>query len=662
MKQKRQIGIRAKIIAVIIPVVLVIIISFFALARKTVIDKSKENLSNETEKYAEEIQGWVNQIFGELQIYKDTIEQAGFQNDEEILKYMQTSLDVHEAYPAGLYMGDDTGAYLDASGWVPDGGWVLTERDWYVSGKENSILAFGNPYFDSNTKQMCVSAAVRMDYKPAVRVLAADVYLDYISELMSRVKIGKTGQAFLLTGNTGTVLAHPDEKIVNKTLEDKGLDSLYAEVKKAIEKNLTGLSEVKGSKGTAYIYISAIENTDWYFVTMISKSDVLSDLNRLQIIMLLIAIVAAAILIITLVHILNKIVRPVEKVAKVLTEVARGDFTQDIEIKGNDEIAVMGGNMQKFLAKMRKTISDITDMAGWLDRQSEQNERLSDSLTDSSRSQSEAVGALLNNVADLSDTARQVAEQMEQLAYVIDNTRTEGISAGEIMELTVQESRNGQKAIHDVKKGMAEIEGTVLSLEHQIRKTENAMVQIQSMVDLMMEIAEETNLLSLNASIEAARAGEAGKGFAVVAEQIGKLAANSRTAADDIAGLTAEIKNTVAQAAVHMKRSAESVQENVAQVDAAGTTFGTVFDKVQQSGGMVGRMVGMIEQVNQLAVQMRDMAKEQLDTARQINDSADKLGEYTSVVGNYSDTVAENAKELEKESKNLFGHMSQFRL
>ena len=181
MEMKKKLGIRTKLIIVIIPVVLVLIVCFFLISRSLIIDQAQDNLEAASNVYAEDINGWVERIMAELKVYQDAINKGPFDNDQEILEFMKTSLDVNDAYPIGLYMGDDGGTYLDSSGWVPDGDWVLTQRDWYLEGCEHGELAFGEPYYDSQTGRVCVSASVRMDYDKAVRVMAVDVYLDWLT-------------------------------------------------------------------------------------------------------------------------------------------------------------------------------------------------------------------------------------------------------------------------------------------------------------------------------------------------------------------------------------------------------------------------------------------------------------------------------------------------
>ncbi len=661
-KKIRPMGIRTKLIAVIIPIVFVIIFAFFALSRNMILKLSKEKLLAESEVCAGEIYAWADRILGELQVYKDTIEEGGFANDEEILAYMETSVDKNIAYPIGLYMGDDNGVYLDGSGWVPDDDWVLVERDWYIEGKEHEKLAFGEPYYDSQSGDICVSASVRMDYPDAVRVLAVDVYLNYLSEIIAEVGAQDGSSSFLVTKESQTIMAHPEADMIAVTLDGAGLDKLYGNIGSAISDGNTDIFTAKGDKGTYFVCINEIPDTDWLLVSYRSKADVLAGLNRLEIIMFVIAAAAAVVLIFVTMHLMNRVVKPVARVTDVIQKVSDGDFTQDIEVKGNDEIARMSAHTQDFLVQMRKTISDIMEIAQWLEKQSKENDRVSGSLMDSSRSQAEAMEALSSRVDALSNSAEQVSEQMGQLAKVIQEADAQGKYAGEMMRQTVKISGDGRAAAMRVSSGMQHIEESIASLSEQIMQTDAAMEQIGSMVELIVDVAEETNLLSLNASIEAARAGEAGKGFAVVADQIGKLAVNSSSAADDISGLTVKIKEAMQRAIAKTEESVSEVKANAGLVGENRKTFETVFEKVGDADRIVEQMITLVGKAGKVAVDMQKVAENQVLEAEQITESVRALDSFTRTVNEDSGTVAENAKELERESKNLMERINGFQI
>ena len=360
---------------------------------------------------------------------------------------------------------------------------------------------------------------------------------------------------------------------------------------------------------------------------------------------------------------MNQVVRPVQQVTSVLAEVANGDFSKNIEQTkrtGGDEIAGMSSSMQRFLEKMRSIISDISGTAEWLNQQAQDNGAVSKSLKESANEQTNAMAALGEMVQELSDTANQAAQGMEGLAAIIHETRREGSDAGTVMQETVAASEDGHGAMEKIRASMGGIVETMSSLESQIKQTEDAVAQIGNMVSLIMDISEETNLLALNASIEAARAGEAGKGFAIVAEQIGKLAANSSIAADDISKVTVNIKETVVRAASHMEESVGRVKESTLMIESATKTFDGVFTKVEETDAIIGRMVGLVDKVDQVAAKMMGTAREQLEVTEQITHSARQLDVYTRTVNNNSESVAESAKELEEQSGKLSESMNQF--
>lgn len=656
----KKMGIKGKVICVVGPILLGIMIAFFALSRNQIVKLAKGNLSAASQKYTETIDGWTNGILSELTVYENAIDSGLFTSDAQILKYLETSMGLNDAYPNGIYMGDDKGVYLDGSGWVPDSDWVLTERDWYVEGKNHEELKFGAPYFDSLSKQMCVSASVRIKDSKAIRVMAADVYLDYVCDQMKEIENGIGGRAMLVEKSSGKILAHSDETLMDKSLTEDGMDRLYANISKIIKDEHTNAVSVKGKGGQYFACINNIDGTDWCLVTILSQREVLSELHWLEAVMLLVAIAAGVVLTVLLMKVTDGVVKPVKDVTGVLTEVAEGDFTHDIRTKGSDEIARMGQSMQVFIVNMREIIKELNNTSEWLSTQSKENGVASANLLSSADEQEKQM-AFLREAADvMTQTADKVSDDMTKLARLIHLTKDEGTKAGVIMKETADASRQGGEALTDIKGSMQQIEQTTFSLAERIKDTSDAIDKINGMVTMIMEIANQTNLLSLNAAIEAARAGDAGRGFAVVAEEIGKLAVNSGQAASDISKLTAEIKDTMGKANAHMQESVSGVKMSADMIESASGTFSNIFDKVGQTDTIVRDMVDLIGKVDIVASETVKMADSQTAAAGEITASAERLGDCTESVNNNSRKVAENARALEQQAEALAERMNGF--
>lgn len=296
MKNKhRYIWTNMKLVFTIVPIVLLMISIYFVLVRREILVLSKEKLALESDYYAEKINTWTDSVLNEVTIYKTMIEQLGL-DEEATFESLTTSVNTHEAYPNGLYLGDDHGHYYFASGWDPGEDYIVTERYWYIEGLAHDQFAFGEPYLDAITGKTCVSATSRLNTPSAVTVLSADVYLDYASQLTSEVTSGELTHAFFVTQNSRLIIADNDTAMIGMTLTAEHDSLLYQNVSHLLDVGQTGSYEILGDDSVYFVNIHIIQNTDWYFVTCMNRNEVLQGLWRIEFPMLLIAVVACALL------------------------------------------------------------------------------------------------------------------------------------------------------------------------------------------------------------------------------------------------------------------------------------------------------------------------------------------------------------------------------
>lgn len=296
MKTKgRYIWTNMKLVCTIVPIVLLMISIYFFLVRREILALSKEKLALESDYYTEKIDTWTDSVLNEVTIYKTMIEQLGL-DEEATFESLATSVGSHEAYPNGLYLGDDHGHYYFASGWNPGEDYVVTERYWYIEGLAHDQFTFGEPYLDAITGKTCVSATSRLNIPSAVTVLSADVYLDYASQLTSEITSGELTHAFFVTKNSRLIVADNDAAMIGMTLTDEHDSLLYQNVSRLLDAGQPGSYEILGEDSVYFVNIHIIKNTDWYFVTCMNRNEVLKGLWRIEFPMLLIAVVACALL------------------------------------------------------------------------------------------------------------------------------------------------------------------------------------------------------------------------------------------------------------------------------------------------------------------------------------------------------------------------------
>jgi len=329
----------------------------------------------------------------------------------------------------------------------------------------------------------------------------------------------------------------------------------------------------------------------------------------------LVALLAAAALGLV---ITRSITQPIRGFMAVLGEVATGNFTVKAQVDSRDEIGVLGQSLNTTLTSLRGTIKDVTEasisVASGATELSASAEQMSATTQEIAKS-----GELLHSATET--VAAAIVQFMASVEQVAGNVK---VSARHTEE-AVQATQAGTEGARSTSVGMSEIE--------------QASSKIASAVAVIQEIAQQTNLLSLNAAIEAAKAGEQGRGFSVVAEEVRKLAERSRQAAVEIAKLILDTQQTV--------------QGGVSSVKNISTLMGRINDSV-------GRASSLVSEIGTATQEQSTTAQE---ISRRMDESAREIGQNAAATQELSATVHEisrTATDLAMISNSLAQAMARF--
>lgn len=645
---KAKVGIRTKLLVFILPIVAVafVILTIFAYSssKNSIQRKTSVLLRKEAESSANQILAWKEDNLATLNTALETMENLHM-TSEEILDYESFFLGTHKDFPDGIYIIQTDGTLIDASGWEPEED--IRENDYYQEGLNNTgTLAFGEPYLDAFSNGYVVTAARYMENiagKPAV--CCVDVSLEIFTEIVVDMEVEGNGDAFIMDVSTGTILAHRNAEYVGQIASDM-TDSFYGKVHELSESGEGVTTSVNSKDGVYMVGIQPISGTGWVIVTRGLEKNIYSDLTRLAAILIGIAVVILLLITVILIRLVNKITNPIKQLTDSIVAVTNGDFTADIAVKGNDEVTVMAGSTKSFIEYMRKALSSIAEVSVNIDKQARGSTEIAGTLHESASGQSDAMTQLRQNLDELIGSISVIAENATKLATVVADTSDAGERALDNIQGTMREANSGRQNMDSVTASMSEMQEDMRNLEKSITNVGEAAVKINEITATIREIAEETNLLSLNASIEAARAGEVGRGFAVVATEIKKLAETSASAADEISTLISSVNHLISETVEQSHHSMGQISSGVDKVYAASDQFNSIYDSIANTNDIIHEIINQIRDANDVAANMAAVTEEQ-------SASADVIGNTALSVQELADIVTGNSADVEHDSENL---------
>ena len=644
MKKDKTISIKAKLLGTIIPVVIAIVVVLVVVAYQIsagiIEDNAANLLKTSVGSQGSKIEAWINENLASFQMAKKTIEDM-HADDDQIQEILDGYYNYSENYPDGLYLADSDGKILKASKSTKEEN-NATDSTWYKEGLTRVNMAAGTAYKNAEGENVISASGILNDGSDDVRIISADMSLDRIAVIVNSFIEMDGAEALLVDKNSGMILANRDSALISKTLGESGQSALYRKIAKKISQKNYDFTTLDGNMTV----FDEVNGTDWILVSYIPKSVVLSELSNLRNIMLIISLICILLLCVLIERMTHVVISPVKKMTKVITAMAGGDFTVSMKVKGKDEIAVMGRSVEKFIESMKQMIKKIEEVSGKLKEQADASKNVSGEMNEAAGIQSQSMGEMNSTVDQLSISVNEIAQNATQLAGVVADTKSDSDTVENRMKETVEVSEKGREDMERVGEALGNIEVSIHNLETAVNKVGTASGEIVQIINLIGEIADETNLLSLNASIEAARAGEAGKGFAVVASEIGKLAQNSTESVANITNLIAEINRLVEDAVRQAGNSAGDISESAQLIQTAVDTFDTIFKNIQNTSHLINNVVDEINKVDEVASNVAAISEEQAA-------SSDEILATSESMLNQAENISKNSQQVEEESDKL---------
>ncbi len=486
-------------------------------------------------------------------------------------------------------------------------GYDATQRPWYTAAVASDKPIMTAPYVDASTGQLVVSFAYAAKDGGALKgVVAADITLDRVVQQILSVRFSAKGYAMLI-GKDGKILVHPSKEVLQKPATDLAPE-LTAEAILAAQKN-DQASDLKVQGVASFVEMFPVPGTDLTLGVVVDKGSALAPLDKLLGTALGILVLALAVALPLLIAVLTKMLGRLATLRDLMKEISAGggDLTRTLNVSGNDEIAETSAAFNRFLDTLRSMFLEVRGEA----------ERLSSGV----ETIDDTVQRLAQHSTSLSDTASANAATIEEITVSVAHIADSAAVANGLVQQTGQMSEHGAKTIAQVSQEFSHSSESVRALGDMIHTVSTRANEISGIVNVIKEIADQTNLLALNAAIEAARAGEQGRGFAVVADEVRKLAERTAKATLEITHMISGMNEDTRRAFSGMEGTIETVGKGASASEEAARQMGEIQQKMMEAVARIDEIAASTSEQQQATTLMAQSA-EQITGRMHENDAA----------------------------------------
>jgi methyl-accepting chemotaxis protein len=427
----------------------------------------------------------------------------------------------------------------------------------------------------------------------------------------------------------GKMLNHPDKKLIGKDFsKEKFMQNILSKKTGAERYIWNGKKKLVGFAYLDSVGAILVGGANMGELVGSIKRDIITK----TMIVGLIVIAVATVLINMLIN--RTIVMPIIKLGDFIEKVSEGDLTAEVKLMHKDEVGSIGDDMNCMTANINNTLSQVKTAANDVNVNSESLSESGNTLSEAIRAQSERTANVERSIQEILTSFDEVSENIIEISSEITIIRSS--------------AQEGQVVLDDTVKGIGNLSETVLNTSDTIDNLGESSKQIIEIVSVISDIADQTNLLALNAAIEAARAGEHGRGFAVVADEVRKLAERTVTATTEITNMTNGINMDVAKSVDDMKKGAALAKEGVELAANLQESLELIIRGVVETAGKIEAISVAIEQQNR--------------SSKKISEDSSEIARFSKKNAEIAASNRQQAEMLNDLAHKLLGTVEEFRL
>ncbi len=568
-------------------------------------------------------------------------------------------VEVYAGFPDGRFATSADNSTVPAN-------YDSSKRSWYTIGRDSSSdITCVDAYLSTSGETVIAAVGkVRDAGGSFVSTVGIDVTLKNLADMMRRLNFGETGR-FLLIEHTGRILCDPKDaantgKIIGKDVSDPALATLKTAQDGPLNLEYGGLS-MRAMVRTA--------TCGWKIVALQSEAEIVAHSNQAILRMLCIAGVVALLLIGLGLLIARSINRPLAKLVGAMDAVADGNFKAVPDrsgfykelltlrnalskmVKANVQSLALAQKKTKEAERAVKTAQDATAKAEEATRRAEvaksegmhaaaeQLESMANAISAAATQLSSQIKQSDRGAEESSQRLAEAATAMNEMNATVQEVARNASTAAAVSGETRRNAVEGQKILSNAMASIKEVQKVSRALKEDMGTLHDHTQNISRIMNVISDIADQTNLLALNAAIEAARAGEAGRGFAVVADEVRKLAEKTMASTNDVASAITAIQSSAQQ-------SVDRMEEALGGVEKATSL-------AQQSGEALQQIVRNVEDTADQVRAIATASEEQSATSDEINQSITTVNEMSSQTTQAMNQATKAISDLAEQSERL---------